>query len=98
MPHSPKPPTMMVAPSGMSRMASSAFATTLFIGYGFYFERASSCKREGAVVRLKFRRRSFALSGGGALNLRHALDDLAFIVRETVAEAIRIHDSLALLR
>src|SRR5579875_899641 len=31
MPHSPNPPSMMVAPSGMSRTASSAFATTLFI-------------------------------------------------------------------
>ena len=34
MPHSPNPPTMMVAPSKMSRMASSALATTLFIGKG----------------------------------------------------------------
>ena len=31
-PHSPNPPTMMVAPSKISLMASSALATTLFIG------------------------------------------------------------------
>src|SRR5579864_794074 len=30
-PHSPKPPIMMVAPSGMSRIASSELATSLFI-------------------------------------------------------------------
>src|SRR3990172_9066567 len=30
MPHSPKPPTMMLAPSSMSKMAASALATTLF--------------------------------------------------------------------
>src|SRR5579864_787378 len=30
-PHSPKPPIMMVAPSGISRMASSELATSLFI-------------------------------------------------------------------
>src|SRR6266498_1596106 len=30
-PHKPKPPTMIVAPSGMSRTASSALATSLFI-------------------------------------------------------------------
>src|SRR5258705_10027278 len=32
MPHSPKPPIIIVAPSGMSATASSAFARTLFIG------------------------------------------------------------------
>src|SRR6266446_5620044 len=31
-PHRPNPPTMTVAPSKTSRMASSALATTLFIG------------------------------------------------------------------
>ena len=31
MPHSPKPPIMMVAPSGISATASSALARTLFI-------------------------------------------------------------------
>src|SRR6267154_6008734 len=37
MPHRPKPPTMMVAPSLMSRMASSALATTLFMGLWILF-------------------------------------------------------------
>src|SRR5947207_12414679 len=31
-PHRPKPPIMIVAPSGISRMASSELATTFFIG------------------------------------------------------------------
>src|SRR5687768_9694266 len=31
MPHKPKPPSMIVAPSGISRMASSALVTTLFM-------------------------------------------------------------------
>src|SRR5579864_8132888 len=37
LPHRPKPPIMMLAPSGTSRTASSALATTLFIRGGFYF-------------------------------------------------------------
>jgi len=35
MPHKPKPPTMMVAPSEMSRIASSAPPTTLCISERF---------------------------------------------------------------
>jgi hypothetical protein len=31
MPHSPKPPIMIVAPSGIAATASSALASTLFI-------------------------------------------------------------------
>src|ERR1017187_8072678 len=39
-PHSPNPPTMMVAPSLISATASSAFANTLFIDMGVSSERA----------------------------------------------------------
>src|ERR1019366_3584741 len=35
-PHKPNPPTMMVAPSNTSWIASSALATTLCIAGGFY--------------------------------------------------------------
>src|SRR5258707_859513 len=36
-PHSPKPPIRMLAPSGTSATAASALARTLFIGQLFYF-------------------------------------------------------------
>src|SRR5579862_1998270 len=45
MPHRPKPPTMMLAPSGISRTASSALATTLFIRGRFYFRARLRRKR-----------------------------------------------------
>jgi hypothetical protein len=35
MPHKPKPPSIRMAPSGMSLIASSAFETTLFIAIVF---------------------------------------------------------------
>ena len=34
-PHKPKPPSIMVAPLGMSFIASAAFVTTLFILFSF---------------------------------------------------------------
>src|SRR3954463_11276391 len=38
LPHSPKPPLMITAPSWMSRTASSALATTLFIGLALHHQ------------------------------------------------------------
>src|SRR5512146_1055878 len=45
LPHRPKPPIMMLAPSDISRTASSALATTLFIRGGFYFRSSPERKR-----------------------------------------------------
>src|SRR5579872_1987790 len=45
LPHRPKPPIMMLAPSEMSRTASSALATTLFIRGGFYVRTPLNANR-----------------------------------------------------
>jgi len=48
-PHSPKPPNIMVAPSNTSWIASSAFATTLFIAREFY-RKASNLGTQSARI------------------------------------------------
>src|ERR1019366_8645274 len=51
-PHSPKPPTMMVAPSLISATASSAFANTLFIDMVIF--RTGDCTQQrGSVAKRK---------------------------------------------
>src|SRR5450755_1545815 len=51
-PHRPKPPTIMVAPSNTSWIASSAFATTLFIAGGILTDSAK-IHHGGAETRRK---------------------------------------------
>src|SRR6266536_6628598 len=54
MPHRPKPPIMMVEPSGTSRMASSALATTFFIAKivkEFHHGDTEARRKEGPEIR-----------------------------------------------